>query len=303
VAKRTEQRRQRKLIERQSRLDSQIIANAPVPAQQANYRRATELDIGKCTECRFNPKNDFCDLFDFDFVIGFTCDRFEPREEIILAEVGSRDLSQKNLLALSQEKKLSIYSYFNKSLTSYRRSIRLAVRGLRSENLDVFDFLSAMNSAIDRGYEQAWREGARTCGIQPNERTQEETSKLNTLISVAKASVFDFGEFIEARQDEPFSSVASRIDVWVNRYNEVKSTGSMMACANQKEIWELGEADHCSTCKKLDGRVMRNSRWAELDVVTQDTRPGKLECKGFGCKCTRTPTTKNATPGPLPSLP
>jgi hypothetical protein len=269
---RIKQRRKRKALQHQQKIDSQIIALAPIPARQANYRRATN-NFEKCTLCRFNPHGNFCELFDFNFTKGFVCDRFESRIEI------------------------------TKSLTSYRQAITSAARGLHSGNLDIFDFIAAMNSAIDRGYEQAWREGARTCGILSNERTPEETSKLNELIAIAKASVFDFAEFIEARLDEPFTSLRNRIDIWANRYNETRSTGSVMACQDQKLEWFLGNADHCKTCIKLNGRVMRASRWQELDVHPQDTRPGKLECKGFNCDCELSKTTKPATPGPLPSLP
>lgn len=281
------QRRQRKQIERQNRLDTRIIAAAPIPAQGANYRRATGED--KCTLCRFNTRDNFCELFSFDFTVGFTCDRFEARGLVKLRMLTEDELKRGEI---------------DKSQSSYWTSIRAAARGLWSERIDIFDFINAMSSAIDRNYERAWREGAKTCGILPKERTAGETNALNGLIVIAKSSVFDFGEFIEARQDEPFSSLSFRIDIWANRYGEVKSTGSMMACADQKEIWELGEAEkHCKTCNKLNGRVMRNSRWAKLDVVVRDTRPGKLDCNGFNCTCTRKPTTKRATPGPLPGLP
>lgn len=191
----------------------------------------------------------------------------------------------------------------DKSLESYRQSITSAARGLHNGNFDIFDFINAMNSAIERGYEQAWNEGARTCGINPNERTQVETDKLNGQIAIAKSSVFGFGEYIEDRLDDSFSSVSSRIDVWANRYNETKSLAQTMACQDQKLEWIFGDARHCSTCSKLNGRIMRASRWNELDVYPQDTRPGKLKCKGFNCDCRLEKTDKPATPGRLPGLP
>lgn len=302
-----QRRRQRKQLERQNRLDTRIIANAPIPAQEANYRRATGED--KCTLCRFNTRENFCELFSFDFVVGFTCDRFEAREEMArddgLGELFGKSFEDDEFRweYLRQKPGYDALIEHTKSQSSYWTSIRAAARGLWSKRIDIFDFINAMSSAIDRNYERAWREGAKTCGIRPNERTAGETNALNGLIVIAKSSVFDFGEFIEARQDEPFSSLSSRIDVWANRYSEVKSRAQTMSCQNQKLEWRIGDADHCKTCLKLNGRVMRASRWQELDVYPQDTRSGKLECKGFNCDCRLVSTDKRGTPGRLPGLP
>lgn len=200
-----------------------------------------------------------------------------------------------------QKRRLRKASRSTKSITSFRRTIRAATRGLLTGDFDLFDFLNVMNSAIDRGYEQAWREGARSCGIRPDERTPQEMSELASLISVAKSRTFALGEFVQ--EAETFSDVSNRLDVWANRYNEVKSKAQAMACSDQKFEWMIGDADHCTTCKKLNGRVMRGSRWQQLDVHPQDTRPGKLECNGFNCKCRLEPTNKWATPGRLPGLP
>jgi hypothetical protein len=163
-----------------------------------------------------------------------------------------------------------------------------------------------MFSAIERHLEIAWREGAAECGIRPDERTLEETARLNEFVDGQIAFVPGLGKFIQENSKAEgglLRTSLKRLSSWVNRYNEVKAIATMMSCGDIKTIWLMGEAEHCTTCLKLNGRVMRESRWAELDVYPQDTRIGKLDCRGFECKCRRLPTNKRATPGPLPKLP
>lgn len=59
---------------------------------------------------------------------------------------------------------------------------------------------------------------------------------------------------------------------------------------------------NCNTCLRLNGRVMRASRWKDLDVWPRDTRPGKLKCHGYRCQCELNETPLPATPGRLPRL-
>lgn len=189
-----------------------------------------------------------------------------------------------------------------KSLSNFSASIRAVGRALWRGDLDIFDFLNAMQSAISRGYEQAWREGAASCGISPEERTAEESIALTEFIQTANTYAFRLGEFIEENQENSWSIIDSRLSIWINRYSEVQNKAKVMACADKKLEWVVGDTEHCSTCLYLDGRVMRASRWAELDVFPRDTRPGKLECRGFKCQCNLVETSKRATSGRLPRI-
>jgi len=62
--------------------EQNIIDFAPIAAQRADYRKATKLDMRngeQCTACVFNERDTICSLFGFNFIRGFTCDRFEGR--------------------------------------------------------------------------------------------------------------------------------------------------------------------------------------------------------------------------------
>ncbi len=191
-------------------------------------------------------------------------------------------------------------------IDDFALSLRAAVRGLWASQRDLFGFVDNMVSILNRHLENAWREGAMECGIRPDERTPEEDVRLQEFINGQIQFAPRLGQFIQENSKAEGGLLRrslKRLPPWVNRYNEVKAIASEMACGDQKLIWLLGQAEHCKTCLKLAGRVMRASRWAELDVHPQDTRPGKLACRGFECKCRRPPTDKRATPGRLPRLP
>lgn len=193
-----------------------------------------------------------------------------------------------------------------KGKADFALSLRAAVRGLWSDRLDLFGFTDTMVGAFQRHFEIAWREGAASCGIRADERTEDETARLNEYINDQISFVLPLGQFVQENskaEKGKLSRSLKRLPPWINRYDEVRAIAQQMACSDFKYRWVLGIAEHCKTCLKLAGRVMRASRWAELDVHPQDTRPGKLACNGFNCKCRFEKTTKRATPGKLPRLP
>lgn len=188
-------------------------------------------------------------------------------------------------------------------LTAMRMNIRNAVRGLWSGNTDLFDFFEQMDAAIRLGYETAWREGAKTCNIGPNERTVEETQRLEAMIVENRQYIFGYGEAIEAGSKANGGKLAplmTRAELWINKYNEVKAVAQEMACADTKLMWVWSpEKEHCSDCRKLNGRVYRASVWAKYDIWPQSQA---LECRGFRCGCSFVPTDKPITPGRPPRI-
>lgn len=70
-----------------------------------------------------------------------------------------------------------------KSIEDFGRRLRGLTRGLWAGEIDRFTFVDSMNDAIQRGFNQAWTEGARSCGIEPTERSQDEEIKLQEMIN------------------------------------------------------------------------------------------------------------------------
>jgi hypothetical protein len=189
---------------------------------------------------------------------------------------------------------------------AYAFALRQNVRAFWAGRRDFDQFLETLNDTIQFHLELAWRAGAAECGIRPDERTPEEAAVLRNFILNQLSFTFNLAEFVEENRKSEgglLRTSLKRLPPWVNRWNEVKAEAQLVACADLKYVWTLGVAEHCKTCLKLNGRVMRASRWREMDVHPQDTRPGKLDCNGYNCKCRLVRTDKRATPGPLPRLP
>jgi hypothetical protein len=184
--------------------------------------------------------------------------------------------------------------------------IRAAVRGLWRGEFTTFGFLDAMTSAVGRGYERAWREGAKTCNILPEDRTPEEQTRLDEFILTAQSHMLNFANAIEAGSKAnggKLGPLITRSKLWQNRYEEVKAAAQQVSCQDAKTRWVLGPTEHCSTCSKLAGRVYRNSIWRKYDIRPRDTRPGRLACRGFNCQCSLVPTDEPVTPGRPPNVP
>ena len=95
-----------------------------------------------------------------------------------------------------------------------------------------------------------------------------------------------------------------RAQLWVNRYNDVKSEAQILACKDQKLRWDLGLTEkHCRTCYALNGKVKRASFWKKLGVRPQNAPNYLLECEGWKCDCGMVVTDEPLSRGAMPSLP
>lgn len=190
------------------------------------------------------------------------------------------------------------------SLSTYRTSIRSTFRNAwnGASPLDVAD---QMYSAIRRGFESAWQEGAKACGILPTERTKEEQDRLNLLIGDNNQYVAQLATWLyEHRKSEGYklNDVLPRAELWVNRYEEVKGIATSLSCQNTKLKWIIRSGETCRTCLKLNGRIHRASVWAAHNIAPRMVT-NRLKCGGYRCRCSWIQTDEPATKGRFPNLP
>jgi len=188
----------------------------------------------------------------------------------------------------------------------YRARLRSLVRGLWSGVISVDSFLDEIIIVIDEGLTTAWNEGAKTCGIKPDEKSEEEQAALDDAIAREQGFVFKFSGDIEAGSKANKGKLAPlmfRVDIWANRYLDVQNQAKLMACENQKYRWDLGDTEHCPSCLKLAGRVARAKTWLDKGIQPQSPPNGYLKCGGWRCGCSFTPTDEPVTKGRWPSLP
>jgi len=191
-----------------------------------------------------------------------------------------------------------------KSMEDYGRRLRGLVRGLWNGTIDSFAFVDSVREALERAFNQAWVEGARSQGIELGERTPEEQARLDEMIFEQSGYIPGLADWVNAHSKVDGFKMAeaqARIPMWTNRYREVMNTAKTMAGADKKLIWALGPTEEsCPSCLKLAGKVKRGSVWMASGIRPQSP---DLACHGVNCLCELQPTDLPASPGRLPSIP
>lgn len=190
-----------------------------------------------------------------------------------------------------------------KAITTYRRSLRSAGRGLYNLVYDQPNFILAMDSTIRRGLTQAWLEGMALEGIKEGDMTTKELSILQEIIESDMSYVVPLSEYIISIREDPnrtITPVLDRMDTWVSRYDQVKYKAQLLAAGNKKKKWVFNPAkEHCGDCAKLHGRVYRAEIWAKYNI---EPRSPLLECFGIHCGCGLEDTDEPAMKGKPPAL-
>lgn len=190
-----------------------------------------------------------------------------------------------------------------KSIDSYRANLRNAVRGLWSGDYDYFSFYDQMMLSIERGFTQAWYEGAAMYGVGPTELTEIERGALQAEIIKETNFIDALGQAIIARNRASggkLEPLYTRTELWVSAYNRVMTLASTYAAADQKAEWVIGakQREHCRDCVRYNGKVHRLSVWRKYGAVP---RSYDLACRGYHCGCELRVTSSPATPGRPPS--
>lgn len=184
-----------------------------------------------------------------------------------------------------------------KTIAQFGRALRRAVLLFWRGDINEFDFIDRMVSAIDEQYRRAWREGMRANGLDPIMDNQPGWDKvLNQRINKEYDYVLDFGTAIlKAREDgQPVDALYARADLWIQRYNEVADLAKITTGGDKKYIWLWGATkEHCKHCEWLQGVVAFGSVWTASGWRPKDSA---LECGGYRCECglyeTQLPITK-----------
>lgn len=188
-----------------------------------------------------------------------------------------------------------------KTMDSYVIDLRNALEILYISN-DFSGFVEAMQSAIERNLSDAWIAGAATCGIAESDISNAEVSQLLGLILRDFSFIAAFGANVVSgrTQGATIESFFPRLNIWANRWGETKAIAESMSCGDQKLRWQIGIAEHCEDCLRLNGKVKRASDWATAGI---HPKMPTLACGGWNCKCTFVPTNEPLTAGQIaPSL-
>ena len=207
---------------------------------------------------------------------------------------------------MSEDSDLQIQQGATRGAAQFRREIRSAVRGLWSKVLSWEDSWESMDSSIRRLFRKAYHDGAREMGVLPSELTASE--KMALRLSIQQETSF-ISKLLDATEEQSrdnggkLGPLYKRVELWVQRYQQIYTDGQMTARDDPKMAWRYDHgAMHCSSCLKLNGKIKRLSSWERAGLQPQSPL---LECMREAapvtvCKCHFEPTTEPASKGPLP---
>lgn len=182
-----------------------------------------------------------------------------------------------------------------------------AVQSLWNGNLDLVDFITAMEQNMQVAYNAAFVEGAKICNIKPDEFTDREREAIEDKIDAHAVQLPEFGRWIienNKTTDTKLRQLSPRSQLWIERYSEIYELGKAMACANEKLEWVYDPSkENCDSCASLHGKVKRASYWYDRGILPRVAGADYLDCHGYNCGCELVPTDKPLSKGRLPSLP
>jgi hypothetical protein len=140
-------------------------------------------------------------------------------------------------------------------------NLRAAARGYWSGDLDYMDFFTIMQSAIQKGFREAWTEGAGAYGIKTDEYTDKERIRLQQEINKEIGFVDRLATFVERHSKANKGKILS--EEHKNKISNAlkgkqKPDGFIDNLKNKSEIiYEIFNASniHCINClRAVDAR-------------------------------------------------
>lgn len=171
------------------------------------------------------------------------------------------------------------------------------------------NFIASFARSIDRDLTEAWNEGGRSVGVDPDEMTADDLIILDSIISNENDFILNLTGDIEAARQEELdeekftSKFGARVDLWANRYTETANRARMHFGAQARFQWQLGKTeDHCATCARLNGIIAFGREWEQARLHPQMPPNPLLECGGWRCDCRFKPTKAKRTARALSTL-
>lgn len=192
-----------------------------------------------------------------------------------------------------------------KSLEFFKRTIVRLVKSVYAGNIGG-EFVETMTNLIKgqmrRAYQEAWKDDG---NAEPMPAYLTEAAE--ALASEQAGFVPQYyRDIVDARTDgTPIDLLLSRADLWANRYNQAKSEAAQLIAEQSggKLVWKLGATEeHCETCAALNGIVAYASEWSMSGLRPQSAPNKLLQCGGWRCDCSLSPTDKRRSPKALDTL-
>jgi len=192
-----------------------------------------------------------------------------------------------------------------KTVAYYQRALWRAVRELHAGEIAKDEFVDEMIRLLEGQMRRAWNEGMRNVGLdEVRDRQPWMDDRIQEIILSEFDHVDGLANDVDAARTNglPVDPFKARVDMWVNRYNDVVNTAMIECKPAQRFEWVLGPTEHCATCAGLAGIVATGDMWQASGYKPQNPPNANLECGGWNCQCMLEPTDKPLTETGIPQL-
>lgn len=152
----------------------------------------------------------------------------------------------------------------DRGIQNYRSGIRGTVRGLWNATFSWEQSWEILDLVIRSNWQRAFNDGARSVGVQPAEQTPEERLKLRQDIARETsyiAGLLDAVEQGSKANGGKLTPLYNRVELWVQRYQQVYTDGQMTAREDPKFKWIRTAQEGCIDCLNVENKVKRKSQW------------------------------------------
>ena len=172
-----------------------------------------------------------------------------------------------------------------KTMDYFKRVLRRLTRDLYGGKLTKDEFVRKADLLITGQVYRAWWDGMGACGLGKDDLT-DEMKDIITEIHLAEREYLDgLADAILATDD--YRTVYPRINLWVNRFKDVRNRARVLSCPDVLFTWVLGATeDHCSDCLSYAGQSRTGADWQKIYAQTgHRPQSPSLECGGWQCDC------------------
>ncbi len=199
---------------------------------------------------------------------------------------------------LSDIRALAVKFIAVKTLEQYTRQMRQYARDYYTGKIDDGAWLDKSLAAVTGQMERAWREGMRSNGLGAEDMDDEMQSQLDAIIQSEQDHLTNLADLINQQRasDAGMDAINARVETWAARYTDVVNRAKLESSKNNWRFeWIYGDTEHCDTCAKLNGTVMKAWEWMESAFHPQRPPNEMLDCGGWRCKCKLERTKKKRT--------
>lgn len=187
-----------------------------------------------------------------------------------------------------------------KTVDSYYRAMRGIIDALYSGVISDVEFRNELAGIISRELNQAVQQAFDESDIGAYGPI---LTALENMIQAEYSFIHQLGdEILHANQSQSGAAqFYSRAQVWANRWNDAYNMAKRMIAElfGERMEWVYGDAEHCDTCRSLNGIVAYAKEWDELNVYPGSPPNGSLDCGGWRCQCSLVPTDAKKTRGAI----